>query len=101
MIKHFLIRLLIVILIIILVPLFSIIFVYGASSDDELRIMLCMVSFFIFFTIIGVVLALIRDSKTQYRKQQEDKAKASLLVLAIFLFIIFMIIFLFFQSGWR
>ena len=91
MIKHFLIRLLIVILIIILVPLFSIIFVYGASSDDELRIMLCMVSFFIFFTIIGVVLALIRDSKTQYRKQQEAKAKASLLVLAIFLFIIFLI----------
>lgn len=101
MIKHFLIRLLIVILIIIFVPLFSIIFVYGASSDDELRIMLCMVSFFIFFTIIGVVLALIRDSKIQYRKQQEDKAKASLLVLAIFLFIIFMIIVLFFQSGWR
>jgi hypothetical protein len=91
MIKHFLIRLLIVILIIILVPLFSIIFVYSALSDDELRIMLCMVSFFIFFTIIGVVLALIRDSKTQYRKQQEDKANASLLVLFIFLFILFVV----------
>ena len=99
MIKHFLIRLLIVILIIILVPLFSIIFVYGASSDDELRIMLCMVSFFIFFTIIGVVLALIRDSKIQYRKQQEDKAKASLLVLAIFLFIIFLIFIVLLKIG--
>jgi hypothetical protein len=50
-----------------------------------------MVSFFIFFTIIGVVLALIRDSKTQYRKQQEDKANASLLVLFIFLFILFVV----------
>ena len=93
MIKHFLIRLLIVIVTIIFVSLLSFVFVLGASSSDELIIRVYMTSFFILFIIIAVIFVLIRDSKTQYRKQQEDKAKASLFVLFIFLFVAILAIF--------
>ena len=93
MIKHFLIRLLIVIVTIILVSLLSFVFVLGASSSDELIIRVYMTPFFILFIIIAVVFVLIRDSKTQYRKNQEDKAKASLFVLLIFLFVAILAIF--------
>lgn len=93
MIKHFLIRLLIVIVTIILVSLLSFVFVLGATSSDELLVRVYMTSFFILFIIIAVIFVLIRDSKTQYRKQQEDKAKASLFVLFIFLFVAILAIF--------
>jgi hypothetical protein len=49
------------------------------------------------FVIVAVVLGLILDSIILYRKQERDKAKASLLVLAIFLFVIFLIFTVFFH----
>ena len=45
----------------------------------------------VFLVIIAVILGLILDIISQYRKNQGDKANASLLVLIIFLFILFVV----------
>ena len=46
---------------------------------------------FVFLVIIAVILGLIFDIISQYRKNQGDTANASLLVLIIFLFILFVV----------
>ena len=91
--NHFFKRLITVIITFVVVFLLSFLFVLGASSSDVLIIRVYMTSFFILFIIIAVIFVLIRDSKIQYRKQQEDKAKASLFVLFIFLFVAILAIF--------
>ena len=52
--------------------------------------------FSMFSSVVVAVFVLIFDSVFLYRKQEKEKAKASLLVLAIFLFVIFLIFTVFF-----
>jgi len=89
--KHFLKRILVVIMAFIAIFLLSFIFFTNAVMDVGI-----IVFFFIFLTIISVILGLVLDSIILYRKQEKDKAKASLLVLAIFLFVIFLIFTIFY-----
>ena len=89
--KHFYKRLLTVIIAFIAIFLLSFIFFTNAVMDVGI-----IVFFFIFLTIISVILGLVLDSIILYRKQEKDKAKASLLVLAIFLFVIFLIFTIFY-----
>lgn len=91
MMKHFLKRILVVIMAFIAIFLLSFIFFTNAVMDVGI-----IVFFFIFLTIVSVILGLIFDSVFLYRKQEKDKAKASLLVLAIFLFILFLIFTIFY-----
>ena len=84
MMKHFLKRILVVIMAFIAIFLLSFIFFTNAVMDVGI-----IVFFFIFLTIVSVILGLIFDSVFLYRKQ--DKAKMSLFVLFIFLFILFSI----------
>ena len=65
-------------------------FVLGTSGYASIE-RLYQTIYFILFMIVLVVLGLVLDSIVLYRKQEKGKAKASLLVLAIFLFIIFLI----------
>ena len=58
---------------------------------------LYLMIYIILFAIVAVVLGLILDSVILYRKKESDKAKESLLVLAIFLFILFLIFTVFFH----
>ncbi len=85
--KHFFKRILVVIIAFIAIFLLSFIFFTNAVMDVGI-----IVFFFIFLTIVSVILGLIFDSVFLYRKQEKDKAKMSLFVLFIFLFIIFLII---------
>ena len=89
--KHFFERILVVIMAFIAIFLLSFIFFTNAVMDVGI-----IVFFFIFLTIISVILGLVLDSIILYRKQEKDKAKASLLVLAIFLFVIFLIFTIFY-----
>ena len=91
MMKHFLKRILVVIMAFIAIFLLRFIFFTNAVMDVGI-----IVFFFIFLTIVSVILGLIFDSVFLYRKQEKDKAKASLLVLAIFLFILFLIFTIFY-----
>ena len=91
MMKHFLKRILVVIMAFIAIFLLSFIFFTNAVMDVGI-----IVFFFIFLTIISVISGLVLDSIILYRKQEKDKAKASLLVLAIFLFVIFLIFTIFY-----
>ena len=84
MMKHFLKRILVVIMAFIAIFLLSFIFFTNAVMDVGI-----IVFFFIFLTIVSVILGLIFESVFLYRKQ--DKAKMSLFVLFIFLFILFLI----------
>ena len=94
--KHFLERLLIVIITLVVVSLFGYIFVKSVLGYDFLN-RLYLIIYFIFFVVVAGILGLVLDSIILYRKQERDKAKASLLVLAIFLFVIFLIFTVFFH----
>ena len=88
--KHFLKRSLTVIVIFIVVFLLSYIFVESTLVEGA-RDRGILAFLFVFLVIIAVILGLIFDIISQYRKNQGDKANASLLVLFIFLFILFVV----------
>ena len=92
--KHFFKRLLTVIIAFIAVFFLCYVFTRQSEGDAMSKGMTkaFLVLFFIFFYIVAVVLGLILDSIILYRKKEEDKVKASLLVL--FIFILFMTCFL-------
>ena len=85
--KHFFKRILVVIIAFIAIFLLSFIFFTNAVMDVGI-----IVFFFIFLTIISVILGLVLDSIILYRKQEKDKASESLLVLFILLLTIFLAI---------
>ena len=95
MIKHFLKRFITVIVAFLSLSLVFNIFIYikeGDLSEDTASIAMAyqaVVS--ILAAIVVVILGLIFDIISQYRKNQGDKANASLLVLFIFLFILFVV----------
>ena len=101
MIKHFFERLLIVIITLVVVFFVcNMVIKQNEGTSDAMgtgMMKAYRMIFSMFFSVVVVVFGLIFDSVFLYRKQERDKAKASLLVLAIFLFIIFMIIVLFFS----
>ena len=70
-----------------------IVIVPGNAALGILYNMIYIILFMIFLAVLGLIL----DSIILYRKQERDKAKASLLVLAIFLFVIFLIFTVFFH----
>ena len=89
--NHFFKRLLTVIITFVVVISLSVFFVLGTSGYASIE-RLYQTIYFILFMIVLVVLGLILDSIILYRKKEEDKVKASLLVL--FIFILFMTCFL-------
>lgn len=88
MIKHFFERLLIVIITLVVVSLFGYIFVKSVLGYDFLN-RLYLIIYFIFFVVVAGILGLVLDSIILYRKQERDKAKASLLVSFVFLLILY------------
>ena len=94
--KHFFKRILTIIITFAVVFLLGFLFIITTSGNAALGILYLMI-YAILFVIVAVVLGLILDSIILYRKQERDKAKASLLVLAIFLFVIFLIFTVFFH----
>ena len=88
--NHFFKRILTVIVIFIVVFLLSYIFVESTLVEGA-RDRGILAFLFVFLVIIAVILGLIFDIISQYRKNQGDKANASLLVLIIFLFILFVV----------
>ena len=92
--KHFFKRLLTVIIAFIAI-FFFVVFLTRQSEGDAMSKGMTkafLVLFFIFFYIVAVVLGLMLDSIILYRKKEEDKVKANLFVL--FIFILFMTCFL-------
>ena len=69
-----------------------IVIVPGNAALGIVYLMIYIISFMIVLTVLGLIL----DSIILYRKQQKDKAEASLFVLAIFLFVIFLIFTIFY-----
>ena len=88
MIKHFFKRLLIVIITLVVVFLLSFLFVLSTSGYASIE-RLYQTIYFILFMIVLVVLGLVLDSIVLYRKQERDKAKASLLVSFVSLLILY------------
>lgn len=88
MIKHFFERLLIVIITLVVVSLFGYIFVKSVLGYDFLN-RLYLIIYFIFFVVVAGILGLVLDSIILYRKQERDKAKASLLVSFVSLLILY------------
>ena len=88
--NHFFKRLLTVIITFVVVISLSVFFVLGTSGYASIE-RLYQTIYCILFMIVLVVLGLVLDSIVLYKEQERDKAKASLLVLAIFLFVIFLI----------
>jgi hypothetical protein len=88
--KHFFKRILTIIITFAVVFLLGFLFIVIVPGNAALGILYNMI-YIILFMIFLAVLGLILDSIILYRKQERDKAKASLLVLAIFLFVIFLI----------
>ena len=93
--KHFFKRILTVIITFAVVFLLGFLFIVIVPGNAALGILYNMI-YIILFMIVAVVLGLTLDSIILYRKQQKDKAEASLLVLAIFLFILFLIFTIFY-----
>ena len=93
--KHFFKRLITIIIAFAVVFLLGFLFIVIVPGNAALGILYNMI-YIILFMIVLVVLGLVLDSIILYRKQERDKAKASLLVLAIFLFVIFLIFTVFF-----
>ena len=94
--KHFFKRLITIIIAFAVVFLLGFLFIVIVPGNAALGILYNMI-YIILFMIVLVVLGLVLDSIILYRKQERDKAKASLLVLAIFLFVIFLIFTVFFH----
>ena len=88
--NHFFKRLITVIITFVVVFLLSYIFVESTLVEGA-RDRGILAFLFVFLVIIAVILGLIFDIISQYRKNQGDKANASLLVLIIFLFILFVV----------
>ena len=93
--NHFFKRLLTVIITFVVIFLLGFIFIIITPGNAALGILYLMI-YIILFAIVVVVLGLILDSIILYRKKESDKAKESLLVLAIFLFIMFLIFTIFY-----
>ena len=93
--KHFFKRLITIIIAFAVVFLLGFLFIVIVPGNAALGIVYLMI-YIISFMIVLTVLGLILDSIILYRKQQKDKAEASLLVLAIFLFILFLIFTIFY-----
>ena len=93
--KHFFKRLITIIIAFAVVFLLGFLFIVIVPGNAALGILYNMI-YIILFMIVAVVLGLTLDSIILYRKQQKDKAEASLLVLAIFLFILFLIFTIFY-----
>ena len=91
--KHFFKRLLTVIITFVVIFLLGYIFAEGASSGDQKLNRAYMAFFFMLFMIVVVILGLVLDSIILHRKQEKGKAKASLFVLFIFLFVAILAIF--------
>ena len=94
--KHFFKRILTVIITFAVVFLLGFLFIITTSGNAALGILYLMI-YATLFVIVAVVLGLVLDSIILYRRKEKDKAKASLLVLAIFLFVIFLIFTVFFH----
>ena len=94
--KHFFKRILTIIITFTVVFLLGFLFIVIVPGNAALGILYNMI-YIILFMIFLAVLGLILDSIILYRQQERDKAKASLLVLAIFLFVIFLIFTVFFH----
>ena len=93
--KHFfkrLITILIAFAVVFLLGFLFIVIVPGNAALGIVYLMIYIISFMIVLTVLGLIL----DSIILYRKQQTDKAEASLFVLAIFLFVIFLIFTIFY-----
>ena len=93
--KHFFKRILTIIITFTVVFLLGFLFIVIVPGNAALGILYLMI-YIILFAIVAVVLGLILDSVILYRKKESDKAKESLLVLAIFLFILFLIFTIFY-----
>ena len=93
--KHFFKRILTIIITFAVVFLLGFLFIVIVPGNTALGIVYLMI-YIISFMIVLTVLGLILDSIILYRKQQKDKAEASLFVLAIFLFVIFLIFTIFY-----
>ena len=100
MIKHFLERLLIVIITLVVVFFVcNMVIKQNEGTSDAIgtgMMKAYRMIFSMFSSVVVAVFGLIFDSVFLYRKQEKEKAKASLLVLAIFLFVIFLIFTVFF-----
>lgn len=93
--KHFfkiLITIIIAFAVVFLLGFLFIVIVPGNAALGIVYLMIYIISFMIVLTVLGLIL----DSIILYRKQQKDKAEASLFVLAIFLFVIFLIFTIFY-----
>ena len=93
--QHFFKRLITIIIAFAVVFLLGFLFIVIVPGNAALGIVYLMI-YIISFMIVLTVLGLILDSIILYRKQQKDKAEASLFVLAIFLFVIFLIFTIFY-----
>ena len=82
--KHFFKRILTIIITFTVVFLLGFLFIVIVPGNAALGILYNMI-YIILFMIFLAVLGLILDSIILYRKQERDKAKASLLVFVIFL----------------
>lgn len=93
--KHFFKRLITIIIafaVVFLLGFLFIVIVPGNAALGILYLMIYIISFMIVLTVLGLIL----DSIILYRKKERDKAEASLFVLAIFLFVIFLIFTIFY-----
>ena len=88
--KHFFERILAIIITFVVVILFWCILVLCLSM--ELSDGGYIAVYFVFFTVIMVILGLILDSIILYVKKERDKAKASLFVLIILLLTTYLVI---------
>ena len=86
--KHFFKRLLTIIIAFAVVFLLGFLFIVIVPGNAALGIVYLMI-YIISFMIVLTVLGLILDSIILYRKQERDKAKASLLVSFVFLLILY------------
>ena len=86
--KHFFKRLITIIIAFAVVFLLGFLFIVIVPGNAALGIVYLMI-YIISFMIVLTVLGLILDSIILYRKQERDKAKASLLVSFVFLLILY------------
>ena len=86
--KHFFKRILTIIITFAVVFLLGFLFIVIVPGNAALGIVYLMI-YIISFMIVLTVLGLILDSIILYRKQERDKAKASLLVSFVFLLILY------------
>ena len=86
--KHFFKRILTIIITFAVVFLLGFLFIVIVPGNASIERLYQTIDF-ILFMIVLVVLGLVLDSIVLYRKQERDKAKASLLVSFVFLLILY------------